>query len=244
MKVAYVGPSLADAAGQEGVRRARIEGLAVRPPATGGDILRAVEEGAVAVALIDGQFGSTESVHHKELLYALSLGIRIVGAASMGALRAVECASFGMVGLGTIYARYASGELDADDAVALAYGPAELGYRGLSEPLVTIESNLLAMVVFGILEQEQAARMIAKVRQVHYRERSLTRVLDTLEGPVRQRALDWLTVHRRDPKRDDALLALQWLLDAPDRPGDRSDWRMAETASWIRIKQKALTVSL
>ena len=42
------------------------------------------------ILIIDGVFQSEPAVRHKEILWALSLGVPVVGAASMGALRAAE----------------------------------------------------------------------------------------------------------------------------------------------------------
>ena len=46
---------------------------------------------------------------HKEILFALSEGIDVYGAASMGALRAAELDAFGMRGIGDVYSAYAEG---------------------------------------------------------------------------------------------------------------------------------------
>ena len=57
-----------------------------------------------AIGLIDGVFLDVPAVWHRELLWALSEGVHVFGAASMGALRAAELAPFGMRGVGTIFA--------------------------------------------------------------------------------------------------------------------------------------------
>ena len=57
-----------------------------------------------AILIVDGEFGQSLSVWHKEILHALHRGIRVVGASSMGALRAAELDRFGMEGVGEIYA--------------------------------------------------------------------------------------------------------------------------------------------
>jgi hypothetical protein len=43
----------------------------------------------------------------------------IVGASSMGALRAAELDSMGMVGIGTVYQYYRDGIIESDDDVAI-----------------------------------------------------------------------------------------------------------------------------
>ena len=52
-----------------------------------------------AIGVIDGYFDGVPSVWHKEILWALSQGIRVFGGASMGALRAAELDGFGMTGV-------------------------------------------------------------------------------------------------------------------------------------------------
>ena len=105
--IVFLGPSLS---------RAEAEVLAPDaefwPPAQAGDVYRACHSaGAETIGLIDGFFGTAPSVWHKEVLFALSRGVRVLGSSSMGALRAAECAAFGMEGVGEIYDMYAAGVL-------------------------------------------------------------------------------------------------------------------------------------
>src|SRR5512137_1082988 len=90
-----------------------------RSPAKRGDIFRASEEGAEIICLIDGVFFQECSVAHKEVIYALEAGAKVLGASSMGALRASELDVYGMEGVGAIYKAYKSGQLVSDDEVAL-----------------------------------------------------------------------------------------------------------------------------
>jgi hypothetical protein len=95
MKLVFAGPSIHG-------ETVDLTGIELRPPAVQGDLLRAVVEGASVIGLIDGAFEATASVWHKEILHALSEGVAVVGGASMGALRAAECAAFGMEPVGQI----------------------------------------------------------------------------------------------------------------------------------------------
>ena len=95
-----------------------------------------------AIVLVDGVFHGRAPVWQRELLCAMESGIRVYGASSMGALRAAELHAHGMVGLGTIYAWYVTGEIDGDDEVALLHAGAEQRYRPLTEPLVNLRFNL------------------------------------------------------------------------------------------------------
>ena len=77
--------------------------LLVLPPVQQGDLLRLLDDLPNVIAIIDGYFFQVPSVLHKEILLAMERGARVLGAASMGALRAAELDVFGMEGVGEIY---------------------------------------------------------------------------------------------------------------------------------------------
>lgn len=166
MKLVFVGPSLPNA------RDLAPSGLEIRPPACQGDVMQALQDGATAIGLIDGQFATAAPVWHKELLFALSKGIPVCGAASMGALRAAECAAFGMIGIGQIYEDYASGARVDDADVALIYGPAELGYPPLSIPLVNAEATISNMLRQGAVNAEQYETLRTSAQRLFFKERT------------------------------------------------------------------------
>src|SRR5262249_33855236 len=90
----------------------------VLPPIQQGDLLQLMYDWPDVLGVIDGYFCYVPAVLHKEILIALERGIRILGAASLGALRAAELDSFGMEGVGEIYRMYKTGQIDGDDEVA------------------------------------------------------------------------------------------------------------------------------
>jgi len=232
MKIVFAGPSLPDAILYAGA-------IAVRGPAVLGDVARAVIDGATAVGIIDGYFENTASVWHKEILYALSRGVQVAGAASMGALRAAECAAYGMVGIGAVYARYASGEIVDDDAVGQVHGPEELGYVPLSDPLVNIEATLDAVSRGGGITDTEHAALVDTARATFFKDRTYASVLDATGwlSPGRRAEIARLVdVHRRDLKREDALALLEYVASVPDaRISPPTGWRFAETQMWTHL---------
>ena len=84
--------------------------------------------------------------------------MRVFGAASLGALRAAECAPFGMEGVGAIFERCRSGALEDDHELALAYAPRELDYAPLTEPLVNVRATLDAAVAAGVAVRRRGGR--------------------------------------------------------------------------------------
>ncbi len=114
----------------------------------------------------------------------LSQGVAVYGAASMGALRAAECAAFGMIGVGEIYAGYASGELIDDDAVAQLHAPAELDYQPLTEALVDIEATLAASRGAGALDADEHDELLRIARRLHFKDRTIDRIVAESSFPL------------------------------------------------------------
>lgn len=185
----------------------------VLPPAAQGDVYRVSHGRPRAIGLIDGYFESQPAVWHKEILWALAQGIRVYGSASMGALRAVELAPFGMVGVGEIFRAFREGELEDDDEVALVHGAAESGYRPLSEPMVNLRATLLRAEKEGMLSPAEREALVACTKARPYAERSFERLVeDAREAGLDERAArlgEWLREHRVDRKRADALAMLR-----------------------------------
>jgi len=144
-----------------------------RPPARRGDVYACFGTGLRRVLLIDGLFHGAPSVWQRELLAALDEGIEVLGASSMGALRAVELERYGMVGWGTVFAWYRDGVIDGDDEVALLHGDAESGFRPLSEPLVNLRATLARAVTDEVLTAEEALQLAAEAKATYYPSRSV-----------------------------------------------------------------------
>lgn len=163
LAVVFAGPSLART-------DVKTTGVMIEPPAVAGDVYAAVANGAQVIGLIDAKFESEQTVRHDELLYALHAGVHVFGAASMGALRAVECESFGMRGHGRIYDLYHSQEIDGDHEVAVNFGPAELGWPSLSVPMVNVRSTLENAVRKGHLNDSETEVVLKVASSIYYKD--------------------------------------------------------------------------
>jgi hypothetical protein len=203
--VVFLGPSL------EAETAKKILDAEYRPPASRGDVFRAVEEGAKIIGLIDGVFFQACAVAHREILYALEAGVKVLGASSMGALRASELDSLGMEGIGKIYELYKQGELVSDDEVALIFEPES--FKPLSEPLVNIRYNLGIAEEKGIINRETKEKILNIARSLYYPERDYERILSVAEGEVGKEVFEqlkkFLIEERSDLKREDAVAALK-----------------------------------
>ncbi len=209
-----------------------LDGIDVRGPVRQGDVYLATLERPTAIGIIDGFFEGVPSVWHKEILWALRQGIPVLGAASMGALRAAEMDTFGMIGIGEIYAAYRDGGIEDDDEVALVHGPAELGYPALSVAMVNIRATCRAAVAAGVICDDAAADVIALAKRQYYKTRTWESVLGET-GPIVSPALgDWIAANEVDQKRLDAeaLVERMALGDLPVPP----DVSFEFTDPWVR----------
>ena len=183
------------------------------PPVEQGDVLRALRHDPSAILIVDGHFMFVPAVWHKEILFALERGVKVFGAASMGALRAAELADFGMVGIGEVYRSFVSGALDDDDEVAVAHAGAEQGFRPHSEALVNIRDVCRRAVSRSLIAHETADAVVAIAKAKFYADRHWLEILDsaTQQGVPRHHIdrLRRLHASTRLLKERDAVLALR-----------------------------------
>ena len=225
MKLVFVGPSLPDAVEY-------LDGdITLKPPACQGDVIKAVTEGVKVIGLIDGQFEYVAPVWHKELLFALSQGVTVLGASSMGALRAAECAEFGMIGVGRIFEDYQSGKRIDDGDVALQYGPEELHYIPTSVPMVNVDSTLENAVSQNLISETMAVVLSEAGRKIYFKHRSWQRIFEAanLSWIDHQKAIKQSWV---DQKRHDALALLDRMKNLSQHPHTSCDWTFNPTPLW------------
>ena len=142
------------------------------PPAAAGDMLRLLLAPPCTVVLVDGVFDAQRAVWHKEILLLMARGFRVIGAASMGALRAAELAPFGMIGCGAVFAAYDSGRITADDEVAVIHAPTVFGAAPLSVAQVDVRAALVVAVRAGIIGVAAARALRRASAAVHFRDRN------------------------------------------------------------------------
>lgn len=199
------------------------------PPAEQGHMVEAVREtSARTIVLIDGAFATVPSVRHKEILWALSQGVEVIGAASIGALRAAELAGFGMLGFGLVYRWYRATPLADDDEVAVAMMPRELGAGALGEALINMRVTLRRAEVVGIITADARRFLVDVARSIHFLDRSYQELLNRARarGPARRApqldALEaWIPDHSVDQKQRDAIGLLRHLASRPLKRGTR-----------------------
>lgn len=237
--VLFVGPSLPPAD-----QAALGPAITLLGPAACGDIARAAAAGAPAIGLIDGAFETTLAPWHKEILWALARGVPVHGAASIGALRAVELHAFGMAGLGEVFQAYRDGAIADDDEVAVVHAPAELGHAVLSEAMVNVRWTLSAAHARGILRADERDAIAGCAKAIFFKERTWPAIwrsvaTDARIPPARLAALrPRVEAARVDVKRRDAL-ALAALLASPDaHRAAPAGALFVPTVYWDRLRRR------
>lgn len=222
--VVFLGPSLpVDKARQ--ILDAEAEDVEYLPPARRGDIYRAALEGTDVICLIDGVFFQDCSVAHKEIIDAMEMGSKILGASSMGALRASEIDVYGMEGVGEVYLAYKRGDLISDDEVALIFDP--IVFEPMSEPLVNIRHNLEIALQQGVIDEASRDTLLKAAQSRYFPERTYERMINDCEGYVSPDALkrfrEFINNEKRDLKMEDAIKALKRVKEiAKDIAKDRA----------------------
>jgi hypothetical protein len=183
----------------------------VRPPVKRGD-LDQLSDGTVA-AIIDGELSGDSAVPIDEIRRALRRGVKISGAASVGALRAYEVREEGMVGLGWVYRAYCAGRISGIDEIAVIYDPDS--YRSLTIPLVNVRFCLDHLTTRRDISAKEADHAMASLKQLSLGKRDRRSIILHLASLLgRERVKEMLRLVRpaeADVKRNDAYELLRIL---------------------------------
>jgi hypothetical protein len=178
--IIFLGPSLSHESAKKILPEAEF-----RPPAKKGDLLRlAANPNLSMVGLVDGVFLQDYPPTPIEVYQlAMRKDVTFAGAASLGALRAVELEKFGMIGIGKVFELYKKGKIDADDEVAVTFGSEDKDdgsrdFRIQSEAMIDIRYNLFLAHKKGVISQG-TKKVIAKVaKKIYFPYRNYADIID------------------------------------------------------------------
>lgn len=184
-----------------------------QPPVRRFQLEKFVQQGYKVMGIIDGIFFDRAAVGHREIISALNAGVKVVGGASMGALRASELDTHGMIGVGKVYEWYRDGVIESDDEVAVSTNPDT--FEPISVPLVNMRETLKAALASGIINEKEHEDLLELAINTYYPDRSYLGL--TKEGAKkgliseeqRKKLLDFFINNEIDIKRQDAVLVLE-----------------------------------
>lgn len=198
----YVGPSISPSAVAE-----LLPGARIRAPVVRGDLYRDRELGGAIFIIIDGVFSHELAVSPREVIDIARDGALVLGASSMGALRAAECWPVGVRGIGLVYRAFRMGVLSSDGEVAVGTDQ-DNDYRAVSVALVNVRYAVSHAIRRQILDRPSGRRLVDAASRMFYPERQWRAVLR--EARVADGSGELLRfLSAQDIKRRDAVQALQ-----------------------------------
>lgn len=184
-----------------------------QPPVRRFQLEKFVQKGYNIIGIIDGIFFDRAAVGHREIMSALDTGVKVIGGASMGALRASELDTHGMIGVGKVYEWYRDGVIESDDEVAVSTNPNT--FEPISVPLVNIRETLKSATATGIISEKEHNDLLELAINTYYPDRSYLGLIKegTKKGLIpedkRKSILDFCINREVDVKREDAILVLE-----------------------------------
>ncbi|MEM2760242.1 MAG: TfuA-like protein [Nitrososphaerales archaeon] len=184
-----------------------------RPPARKGDFQRLEKENVQFVGFADGVFLQDYPPTPIEVYNLIKKGTMLVGAASLGALRAVELEKFGMRGIGKIFELYKKGVLDSDDEVAVTFS--EHDYKLQSEALIDIRYTLYHACKEGIIDRNVKKLLVKNAKNIYFPYRNYDELFARVSGVVDVEVLEtlrkYLKTNRRSLKEEDTVRLIRFI---------------------------------
>lgn len=201
--VVFLGPTLPLATAKRTLKATYL------PPAKQGDVFRVLPDRPRVIVLIDGVFEAVPSVWHHELRAALASGVHLIGASSMGALRAAELHEEGMLPVGRIAGEYVSGARTDDSDVVLLHGDSDSKFQALTVPLVNVEATVAEAKRRRVVSIREARQLVEAARALFFKRRTWRAIVGALPEARRSPMVGWLRENLVDQKALDAVQALK-----------------------------------
>jgi hypothetical protein len=208
--IVYTGLSISHKEAQKILASDSENEVIYKKPIKRGDILEDIKLNPDIIAIIDGVFHQSPAVGHKEILEAIKNDILVVGGSSMGALRASELDSLGMVGIGYVYEEYSNGHITSDDDVAVVLDPNTL--EQLSEALVSITYIMNHAENEDIIDSEEKDEIIKIAKSIYYPKRTYSNILKKIDLDKKKKDnLISFIRNSKDIKKEDSKKVLNYV---------------------------------
>lgn len=210
LPIIYLGPSLS-------INKAKkIIDAEFRPPAKKGDFinLNLLTERR-DIVLIDGVFLQEYPPSPIEVFQVINnTNFKVYGAASIGALRAVELEKFGMKGIGKIFGFFKQNIINSDDEIAVTF---DSNYNLLSEAMIDIRYNIFLSWKLGIIDKETKQMMVNLAKRLYFPFRTYENIIkkSCLLFPSKEKYIskfsNYISMNKVSLKELDAIHALQYM---------------------------------
>lgn len=178
------------------------------PPAKRGDFRQFCTGEYTAVVLIDGEMIYGAPPSPQELLDVMASGVRLYGAASLGALRGVELRDYGFNASGWVYEEYLSGRVKHDDELLSILHPET--FLPLTIPLINIRYALSSMTSQYLLSPNFSQKFLDQCREIFFEERTEQALKNIgLSLGLKEELLSEIFSEKFNIKKNDALECLK-----------------------------------
>lgn len=182
-----------------------------RGPVTVDDLPQAIADDVAVVCIIDGAFFQQYSATPTQILACLRQGMRVYGAASAGALRAIETEAFGAIGVGSIADMFRRG-FEAEDELLMSYEPDT--FRPLTVPMINVRYATASARTAGVIDADDEAAINAIAKQQYFAHRTYRTIAQVGRRELGSIAVDFAEYvsHQGDDldlKRRDATACLR-----------------------------------
>lgn len=175
--ILFAGPSLSPKA-QALIASTDIQ---LNPPVKRGDFQALVDQGFLGnLIIVDGYFKQLLAIGHYEIRQTLENGCTVYGLSSMGAIRAYEMESLGMIGFGKVFDWFKKEEDFQDDEVSLLHGVAP-DYTPFSEPLVHFRTCVADLISKAKLDKAAGNWIIRQLKSHYFGERTMDMFLALIQ---------------------------------------------------------------
>ena len=167
--VVFLGPSLT-----LNEASSRLPTAEFRPPARRDDLDKIDGTKTRVVVLIDGTMVYDHPPSPSEVWRLVDRGITVFGAASLGALRAVELRDLGVRGVGWVYRQYLNGLVTADDELLARLDPRTQSATTVFQ--INIRFGLGRLRRRGVISHFLAESLLQDIAGLYFEDRSPTNI--------------------------------------------------------------------
>ena len=210
LPIIFLGPSL-------NINKAKkIIDADFKPPAKKGDFinLNLLAERR-DIVLIDGVFLQEYPPSPIEVFQVINnKNFKVYGAASIGALHAVELEKYGMKGIGKIFGLFKKNIINSDDEIAVTF---DSNYNLLSEAMIDIRYNIFLSWKKGIIDQETKQMMVNLAKRIYFPFRTYENIIKKsfLIFPSKEKYIskfsNYISINKVSLKELDTIHALQYI---------------------------------
>jgi hypothetical protein len=197
------------------------------------------EAGGSVFVILDGVFTQHLAISPREVIDVTRDNALVIGASSMGALRAAECWPVGVKGIGLVYRWFRMGRLDSDDEVAVGTDQ-DREFRALSVALVNVRYAVSRGIRQQLWDRQIGQRIVDVAANLFYPQRQWRGILRQANVQDEAQQIERFCA-AQDIKRQDAVQALQYVREQVHQDDLMAKHRRMMDEPFVRPNRETFT---